>query len=373
MAADIRATSGALARRDHAFGLALYLAKIVLVAIAYWAAARVSLDLALVRGQVTPIWPPTGIALVTFLILGNRMWPAIALGAFAVNLPLGPSPAGAALIAGGNTLAPLAAAQLLHRAGFRYRLDRLRDAIAIVVLGALIGMTISATVGTAVLTIFGAVPMSSFASTWAVWWAGDAMGVLLVAPALLSVIRRPRVRRLGLRRSAELVGLLGAVGLATYLLLENPLRLEYLVLPLIALVAWRFRLAGAAPAALIASAISGRSLARSRSTRARSPRLKSSRSPYTLIQWRASSQCVVSMFSPSSAGEGGGVGFVSHGRPIVVMDVAALKQVHRSAREPPVTALITLRSSFIRVGHHVLRNFLRRRSTIDRNRITRCY
>jgi signal transduction histidine kinase len=229
------------------------------VAIAYWGVARLSLNVALVHGQVTPIWPPTGIALVTFLLLGRRMWPAIALGAFAVNLPLGPSPVGAALIACGNTLAPLVSSELLRRADFHRELDRMRDAIAIVVLGGLLGMTISATVGTSVLTLSGAVPITKLASTWAVWWAGDAMGVLLVAPMLLSFVPRPGLRPLGWRRGAELAALLIAIGVATYFLFENQFRIEYLVLPLIAVAAWRFRLRGAAPAALIASVVAAMS------------------------------------------------------------------------------------------------------------------
>ena len=232
----------------------VYVGQFALVAIAYWVAARLSLDLALVRGQVTPIWPPTGIALVTFLMLGNRMWPAIALSAFAVNLPLGPSPVGAAVIAGGNTLAPLAAAALLRRAGFRYEVDRLSDALAIVA-GALVGMTISATVGSSVLYLSGAIRASNYLSTWAVWWSGDATGVLLVAPMILAFIPRPGIRPLGWRRSVELFLLLSAIGVVTFWLFENPYRLEYLVLPLIAVAAWRFRLAGAAPAALVASVI----------------------------------------------------------------------------------------------------------------------
>lgn len=232
-----------------------YLARLAAVAIAYWLAARLSLNLALVRGQVTPIWPPTGIALVTFLTLGRGMWPAIAAGALAVNLPLGPSPLGAAIIAGGNTLAPLVSAELLRRVDFRRQLDRMRDAFALVLLGALVGMTISATIGSSVLTLSGAVPMENFAPTWAVWWAGDAMGVLLVAPMLLSLIPRPGLPRLGWRRSVELAILLAGIGVVSYFLFENQFRLEYLVLPLIAIVAWRFRLAGAAPSALIASIV----------------------------------------------------------------------------------------------------------------------
>jgi signal transduction histidine kinase len=228
---------------------------LALLALAYWLAARLSLNLALVHGQVTPIWPPTGIALVAFLLVGRRAWPAIAIAAFAVNLPLGPSPVGAAIIAGGNTLAPLVAAELLKRVGFYPGLDRLEDAMAIIGIGALGGMAISATVGSSVLLLSGAIPGSDFWPAWAVWWTGDAMGVLLVAPLLLSLLARPSSPALTWRQGLELAGLLGGTAIVTYFLFQNRLDLEYLVLPLIMLAAWRFRLRGAAPAALIASGV----------------------------------------------------------------------------------------------------------------------
>jgi integral membrane sensor domain MASE1 len=55
--------------------LGRYLLRVALVAIVYWVAARLSLNLALVHGQVTPVWPPTGIAVVAILVLGFRVWP----------------------------------------------------------------------------------------------------------------------------------------------------------------------------------------------------------------------------------------------------------------------------------------------------------
>jgi len=248
---NMRTRIGSLRRAAPAKALL----QLALVALAYWVAARLSLNLALVHGQVTPIWPPTGIALVAILILGRRVWPAIALAAFLVNLPIGPSVAGAAVIAAGNTLAPLASAELLRRVGFRLELDRLRDALAIVFLAALGGMSVSATLGTAVLTLSGAVPVTDFLPTWAVWWTGDAMGVLLVAPFLLSLRPRPGQAQLTWRQFAELTVLLAGIGVAAYLLFQNELRLEYLVLPLIMIAALRFRLRGAAPAALVASGV----------------------------------------------------------------------------------------------------------------------
>ncbi len=231
------------------------LLRLALVAVTYWVAARLSLTLALVHGQVTPIWPPTGIALVAILVLGRWVWPAVFAGALAVNLPIGPSPLGAVLIASGNTLAPLVAAELLRRVGFRLELDRLRDAAAIIGLGALVSMSISASVGTSVLVLSGTVSTSDFWPTWAVWWTGDAMGVLLVAPFLLSLLPGSSGPALTLRSGAVFAGLLGGIGLATWALFQTPLHLEYLVFPLIMVAAWRYRLRGAAPAALMASGV----------------------------------------------------------------------------------------------------------------------
>ena len=234
--------------------MAAYGLRLAIVALAYYLTAQLGLRLALVHGQVTPVWPPTGIAVVAFLVLGYRMWPAVAAGALATNLPLGPSPAGAAIIAAGNTLAPLAAAALMRFAGLQLDLERVRDAGAIV-LGALAGMAISATAGSLVLVLLGPVPADSFAATWAVWWTGDAMGVLLVAPFLLSFRPSPNRPALGWRQQLELAGLLAAVALVTFVVFENRFRLEYIVYPLIMLAALRFRLRGAAPAALVASGV----------------------------------------------------------------------------------------------------------------------
>ena len=116
-------------------------------------------------------------------------------------------------------------------------------------------MAISATIGTSVLVLSGAVPATDFLSTWAVWWTGDAMGVLLVAPFLLGLLPSAPGPALTLRSGTELAALLVGIGLATYALFQNRLRLEYLIFPLIMVAAWRFRLRGAAPAALVASGV----------------------------------------------------------------------------------------------------------------------
>src|SRR5207253_10485026 len=122
------------------------LGKVIVVGAIYYVAARLSLRVALVHKNVTPLWPPTGIAVVAFLVLGRRVWPGIALAAFLVNAPISADLGAAAVTAVGNTLAPLLAATLLRRVGFHPEIDRQRDALAIVFLGALVSMAVSATI-----------------------------------------------------------------------------------------------------------------------------------------------------------------------------------------------------------------------------------
>ena len=227
--------------------------ELVAVAAVYVGAAELSLRVALVERNVTPVWPPTGIALAVFLILGPRMWPAIAVAAFVVNAPISPSPAVALPIAAGNTLAPLLALFLLRGVGFRLQIDRLRDAMAIVFLGALVGMLVSATMGTTALVTSGAVPGSEYGATWAVWWTGDAMGVLVVAPFLLSLRRPEPSTRISWPRAIEAIVLFLSLAAVSYTVFQSRVEIQYLVFPFLGWAAWRFQLRGAAPAALIAS------------------------------------------------------------------------------------------------------------------------
>ncbi|MFI9503484.1 MASE1 domain-containing protein [Nocardia sp. NPDC052566] len=225
---------------------------IVAVAAAYFGAAQIGLRLALVGGQVTPLWPPTGISLACLLLLGLRIWPGIALGALLTNLALGPSVPAVLLIAVGNTAAPVCAYLLLRQTGFRERFDRFRDGLALVFLGALAGMLISATIGSAVLAF---VAGRGFWTTWWVWWAGDAMGVLIFAPLLL-VARTARMpKEISLFRAAEAVALVVGTFLAVALPAFGRQQLDFVVFPFLIWAGVRFQLAGALPCALIASLV----------------------------------------------------------------------------------------------------------------------
>ncbi len=227
--------------------------QLLLVAAAYYGAAEIGLRLALVGRSVTPLWPPTGVALVALLMFGRRVWPAIAVAALAVNAPISPSLLCAAAIAVGNTIAPLVAATMLVRSGFRTQLDRVRDAVTIVVV-AILSMSISATIGSLALVLSDAVSSRRFGGTWSVWWTGDAMGVLIVAPFLwsMSSASRPRVN---VGRVLEAV-VLGALLLGACLLaFGSDQNVAFVILPLVGWAAWRFQQPGAASACLVVSTL----------------------------------------------------------------------------------------------------------------------
>src|SRR2546428_10674483 len=87
----------------------------LLVTAAYVVAGKVGLRLASVNASATAVWPPTGIALAAFLILGPRIWPSGLLGAFLVHVTTAGTPASSHAISAGNTLEGLLGSHLVRR------------------------------------------------------------------------------------------------------------------------------------------------------------------------------------------------------------------------------------------------------------------
>jgi signal transduction histidine kinase len=221
----------------------------------YVGAAKLGIELSVARGVVTPVWAPTGIALALLILFGWRLWPAVALGAFIANAISGASIGEAAFISVGNTLEAVVGALLLARVGFRPALDRVRDVLVLIGLGALAPTTIAATNGVTTLWAFGDVAGGDYGSNWLLWWIGDAMGALIVTPLLLVWSAAP-VRNLRGARAAEaflLVGLL--VGLSCLVFLGGLWKYPHLLFPLLIWAPLRFRQPGAVTGNFIVAAI----------------------------------------------------------------------------------------------------------------------
>jgi PAS domain S-box-containing protein len=250
-----RSASPAVSRslRDVAF--------LVGLAAVYLGAAKLGLSLAFTTEQVSVVWPPAGIALAAVLLRGYRVWPAIWLGAFLANVTSHEPVVTASAIAVGNTLEALAGAWLFRRIDdSEPTLDHLKQVIGFVAGAAVASTTIAATVGTSSLLLTGIQPWSAFGFTWWTWWVGDAMAVLIVAPAMLTWatwLRRPTWTRPGeaLALMAILVGttVVAFVGPLASMLSAPPPR--FVVFPFVMWAALRFGQRGTATVTLVASAV----------------------------------------------------------------------------------------------------------------------
>jgi len=228
-----------------------YPAAVAALATVYFAVAKLGFVAAVAHGVVSSAWPPSGVALAALLLWGPRYWPGITIGAFLVNASSGVPLAGAAGLGVGNTLEAVAGVLLLRRvAGFEPSLARLRDVLALALLAAPLATTLSATVGVTSLWLSGAVASTSLGALWLVWWSGDAIGVLVVAPVLLTWMTSPRLRETFGRAIEALTLLLILVALTTVLFL-TPFSYVYAVFPFVSWAALRFGPRGAATATLV--------------------------------------------------------------------------------------------------------------------------
>jgi PAS domain S-box-containing protein len=221
---------------------------------AYVAAAKFGLELSVAHGVITPVWAPAGIAIGALLVRGPRVWPAIAVGAVISNATSGASLGISCVIAVGDTAEALIGWYLLRRVRFRPSLERTRDVLSLTVLAGFAATAVAATNGVTALWLDGSPAASPYGSAWTLWWLGDAMGVLLVAPTIL-VWSRPGLRLPGGRRAAEAAAL-GAVlvGASATVFLAGYWRYPYPIFALLVLVTLRFQQRGAATGSFVVAA-----------------------------------------------------------------------------------------------------------------------
>lgn len=230
------------------------------IAVLYFAAARFGFLMAFATKQVTAVWPPTGIAFVAYVIFGFRIWPGVYLGAFAANAMSSESLLTAAGIAVGNTLAGIVGLYLMRRiVGAGNMLGRPSGILGLLLFGGMAGAVVSASNGVANLALGGIVPWSAYGSVWWVWWVGDTLGVMLIAPLLLSWLTRREsdIRR----RLPELWSLAAALLVLCYLALSGEVlrnaalfRIEYSIFPILIWIALRFGQREVASAVVLVSA-----------------------------------------------------------------------------------------------------------------------
>ena len=180
------------------------------VAVVYVLAGVVGLSFADLHPAVTPIWPSAGIAVASLLVLGLRVWPAVALGAFITNLIAFSGDARlAAAIAAGNTLEAIAGIALATRfANGRLAFERGPDVFRFTFIAALGATLISAGIGILAIGLADQIPAGTGWRLWITWWLGNATGMALYTPFCVLLATRHEPPRAG---SKELMALAAAL------------------------------------------------------------------------------------------------------------------------------------------------------------------
>ena len=238
-----------------------YLVQFTVFLLAYCIAGKLGQATTSIRSSnLGPVWPAFGIALAAFLVCGNRIWPAILSGAFLIAFFSPVSHMAALGQAAGATLAVFSGSSLLRVAGFDNSLSHLRDVLALLILGALGSAVVSASIGVTVLYATHVHPYSGLGSAWLIYWLGDATGVLLVTPLVLTFPDFLRSRKqIPITEFAVLFLLLTS---ACLLIFGDPslvpVRLHVLafaVLPFVMWAAIRFGVSGASLSILLIATI----------------------------------------------------------------------------------------------------------------------
>lgn len=216
-------------------------------------------------GSVTAVWPPSGIALVAVLLLGYRVWPAFWIGEFFVNIWGYFDASSAETIAKsisvgvfdgiGASLESIVGAYLLWRfVGSHYPFNRARNIFYFTIVALLCTM-VSASVGVTAFCVGGFSNWAEYFSLWFTWWIGNSVGILVMAPLLLTWIEHPHFTQKDRRYLPEFalwLALLLGVGAIAF---GGGYPVAYLLLPFLVWAAFRFGQRGAATAILIVSAI----------------------------------------------------------------------------------------------------------------------
>src|SRR5260370_25509128 len=154
-----------------------WLLRALALAAAYFVVAKIGLRYATIGPSISPVWPPTGLAVAALALLGLRYWPAILCGAFLANATTSIPVLAAAGIASGNAIeATLAAYLLRRRAGQHLALDHVLGVGALVGVAAPLGALASATIGVTTLWLAHVVSGAEAWSALSLWWAGGYPG-----------------------------------------------------------------------------------------------------------------------------------------------------------------------------------------------------
>lgn len=187
------------------------------VTLSYFFIGKFGLRPATPNHSVTAIWLPAGISLAAFLLRGNRVWPGIYLGAFLLSVAITGSIPLSAVLAVNNTLTGLLGAYVVNKTANGIRaFFKTGDVLRFISLAGIAVPALGATFGVGLLCLDGFAKWADFAALWFVWWVGDMLGILFLAPFLVLLFGHSH-HSPGLRERIEIAAMIIGLSLVCVL------------------------------------------------------------------------------------------------------------------------------------------------------------
>jgi PAS domain S-box-containing protein len=176
----------------------------ILLSLTYTFLGLLCIYFALNSGNVNVFWPPSGLAIACAYLFGPYVYPGIFIGSLLVNsigLYLSNFSFGdfswitlSSLLALGALTQSIFGSLLLHRCrDFKTKLETAGDVICFFVLGGLVSSLLSASAAIFSLLMFEQILVSMVVTSWALWYTGDVLGVLVFGPAFLLILQGHKI------------------------------------------------------------------------------------------------------------------------------------------------------------------------------------
>lgn len=170
----------------------------VLFCICYFPLATIGFQWGALTANATLLWPPSGLAVFGCIVFGRRILPGLLLGAVISSQSISLSNSFgnnffSYLIACVNGTAGILQALIIakfSRPYYQRDFQVSTSSAFYFTLIVLAGCTLATTVGNFTLWQTGIMSLGSALQNWAVWWMGDAIGVLIFSPLLLWIYHR---------------------------------------------------------------------------------------------------------------------------------------------------------------------------------------
>jgi len=231
---------------------------VIMSSIAYFIAAKLGSLVSIADGNISPLWPASGLMIALVLTYGYWISSAAFIGTLIFVISNNTHLSGAMGAALGNTLEPFLATYLARKfIDIPKLFSSWENITKFFIFAALIATALCALIGVASIVIAMSLPWEHFPQLFINWWLGDLIGAVIFAPIILIMTNSKYTQEV--RGNELLWPLFGLSILTISIFLYSPStsswRLEYLLFPVVIWISLRQKLFGAALAVLIVTVI----------------------------------------------------------------------------------------------------------------------